>query len=92
MMPLISLDPLTTDTVADVVFGQPDFVTVGCATSASSLCAPRGVAVDAAGNVYVADRGNSRVLAYLDPLDTYAVADEPRERLASSEKTGAFDG
>ena len=45
--------------------------------SANSLCKPFGVAVDGAGNVYVADSGNSRVLEYDKPLaggDT--VADE----------------
>ncbi len=53
-----------------VVLGQPDFVTAGCTTggpSDSSLFRPIGAAVNAAGNVYVAEVFNSRVLVYLDP-------------------------
>jgi len=87
---LIYLDPIdfatrkNTDTVADVVLGQPDFIenncnagAFGCAPSgASTLAGPSvGVAVDAAGNVYVADTSNNRVLVYLDPLNSDAVAD-----------------
>lgn len=63
--------PLTTDKVADVVFGQPDFATVGCNTgglSATSLCNPFGVAADLAGSIYVADSTNNRVLEYDSPL------------------------
>ena len=33
-------------------------------TASSTLSNPMGVAVDAAGNVYIADTGNSRVLKY----------------------------
>jgi DNA-binding beta-propeller fold protein YncE len=36
----------------------------GCGLSATSLCSPSGVAVDSAGNVYVADTANNRVLEY----------------------------
>jgi sugar lactone lactonase YvrE len=71
-------DPLNTDTVADRVFGQPDFTTGGfpcAAPSAASLCEPIGVEVDAAGNLYVADLGYNRVLAYASPLTTDTAAD-----------------
>ncbi len=70
--------PLTTDTVADVVLGQPDFTSNTAnngGVSASSLHVSREVAVDATGNVYVADTGNHRVLVYLDPQNTDTVAD-----------------
>jgi uncharacterized repeat protein (TIGR01451 family) len=71
--------PLTTDTVADRVFGQPNFTSAaGCnlgGISASSLCDTEAVAVDAAGNLYVADVGNNRVLEYNIPLTTDTVAD-----------------
>jgi Ca2+-binding RTX toxin-like protein len=72
--------PLTSDTVADRVFGQPNFVTppIACNTggvSASSLCEPTGVAVDGAGNLYVADHFNDRVLEYDSPLTADTAAD-----------------
>jgi len=70
--------PLTTDTVADVVLGQPNFTSNTAnngGISASSLNNPREVAGDTAGNVYVADVGNHRVLVYLDPQNTDTVAD-----------------
>jgi len=54
---------------ADLVIGQPDFISNDCnSTSASNLCAPLGVAVDASGNLYVADSENSRVLEYTNPF------------------------
>jgi sugar lactone lactonase YvrE len=67
--------PLTTDMVADRVFGQPNFTTSSCGVGASSLCLPLGVAVDSAGNLYVADKNHSRVLEYNTPLTTDTVAD-----------------
>ena len=54
---------------ADLVIGQPDFISYGCvAATASSLCAPTAAAVDASGNLYVADLDNSRVLEYTNPF------------------------
>jgi hypothetical protein len=70
--------PLTTDTVADLVIGQPDFATGTCNTggiSASSLCTPLGLALDAAANLYVSDSSNNRVLEYDTPLAGNTVAD-----------------
>lgn len=71
---------------ADLVLGQPDFFTTGCNTgglSARSLCfddSPSretgGLAVDAAGNLYVADSANHRVLLFDAPFANDAVADE----------------
>src|SRR5271166_4096967 len=56
---------------ADLVIGQPDLVSgtsdvdFGCVSaSANSFCNLAGIAVDSAGNLYVADSGNSRVLEY----------------------------
>ncbi len=63
--------PLTTDTTADLVLGQPDFVSGSCdngGVSASSLCAPFSVSADSRGDLYVADQGNSRVLEFSSPL------------------------
>ncbi len=57
--------------VATVVLGQPDFASYlcnqGAAPTAATLCNPRGVAVDGAGNVWVSDTGNNRVLKYAVP-------------------------
>jgi sugar lactone lactonase YvrE len=58
---------LNSDNVADQVFGQPDFTSFGCQDGPNGLCKPRGVAVDAAGNLYVADWNNNRVLEYDAP-------------------------
>lgn len=71
-------DPFTTDAVADFVWGQPNFTGQACnrgnpAPDASSLClAPppgygmlkTGVALDPAGNLWVADTQNHRVLRF----------------------------
>ncbi|MGH8324124.1 MAG: NHL repeat-containing protein, partial [Steroidobacteraceae bacterium] len=64
--------PLTSDTTADLVFGQGDSFTSKVSNigglSASSLSGPDGLAVDAGGNLYVADASNNRVLEYNIPL------------------------
>src|SRR5579883_143599 len=49
----------------DAVYGQPNFTTFNAsAVSSSSLSQPRGVAFDSAGNLWVADTGNHRVLRF----------------------------
>jgi len=61
---------------ADIVIGQPDFYTAvpnypgGTAQSlsASSLSFPEGVAVDANGDLWVADTSNARVLRFPQPF------------------------
>ncbi len=70
--------PLTTDTVADRKFGQPtDYTQCNYGgISASTLCSPEGVTVDAAGNLYVADNGNKRVLVYNAAASSDSVADK----------------
>jgi DNA-binding beta-propeller fold protein YncE len=80
---LVFRSPLTTDGVADLVLGQPDFMTrAQCITAgdpgplpADRLCAPAAVAVDTAGTVWVVDLGYHRVLGYGAPLATDAVPD-----------------
>jgi hypothetical protein len=70
--------PFTTDFVPDRVFGQPSFLASTCNQggnpSASTLCTPAGLSLDAAGTLYVTDQGNHRVLRFLTPLSD-AVAD-----------------
>jgi uncharacterized repeat protein (TIGR03803 family) len=67
--------PLTTDTIADQVFGQTDFISNMCTpqdvVSASSLCGGAfGIGLDALGNLYVVDDGNNRALEYNNPLSS----------------------
>ena len=71
---------------ADLVIGQPDFQTALCnynpaasngiggdtgLPTQSSLCGPIGLAVDKAGNLYVADSDNGRVLRFPAPFAAY---------------------
>lgn len=66
--------------IADKVFGQlGSFATntcnVGSAITASGLCTPAWVAADSAGNVYITDQSNNRVLKFIKPLTTNTIAD-----------------
>lgn len=59
----------------DVVLGQADFnSSVSAAVSAASLSAPAGLAIGPDGNVFVADRGNNRVLEFPASAGTRASA------------------
>jgi uncharacterized protein (TIGR03437 family) len=67
---------VTAGVAADIVIGEPDFATSLCnyptgdpnQPTQSSLCEPTGLAVDTNGNLYVADRGNGRVLRFPAPF------------------------
>lgn len=50
---------------ANAVLGQVDFVSNGKGTSASKLANPISLAADKNGNLYVGERGSSRVLIFL---------------------------
>jgi sugar lactone lactonase YvrE len=63
---------ILTNAAADLVLGQLDFTHGSCnqgqsAPQAQTLCSPDGVAVDPAGNVYVTDFFNNRVVEYNTP-------------------------
>ena len=66
-------DSFSNGAAADLVIGQPDFLSSKCnwsyaAVSANSLFDPAGVALDWAQNLYVADDYNNRVLEYTNPF------------------------
>ena len=64
---------LTKGNQADLVIGQRDFVSnlnLGPGTSLTSgLTLPSSVAVDSAGNLYVLDNGNNRIVRYPNPFN-----------------------
>ncbi len=71
-------DPFGTDVVADGILGQPtydDNAPNPAGASARTLHRPSGLAIDAAGNLYVADTRNHRVLRFDRPVVSDDVAD-----------------
>jgi uncharacterized protein (TIGR03437 family) len=74
---------------ADIVIGQPDFqqVLVNYPSNdpnqpnASGLFLPTGLAVDSDGNLYVADRGNGRVLRFPQPFANYTAGTPEKANL-----------
>ena len=67
---LLYINHLTSDPIADRVFGQPNFTTTACSTGASGLCGPHRVRVDNRGQLLVSDSDNNRVLEYSNPLSS----------------------
>lgn len=68
-------DPRTTDTTPDAVYGQPGYLSRlpnqgNASPSATTLDNPLGMAFDGAGNLYVADFDNHRLLVYNAPAKT----------------------
>ncbi len=59
-------------TPPDIIIGQVNNFSIGCnsagSPSAASLCLPVGLTLDSSGNLYVADAGNNRVLAFAAPF------------------------
>lgn len=62
--------PLKTGEAAALVLGQPNFMSETCVSppTASSLCGPIGVAIDASNFLWVADTQNNRVMRYPAPV------------------------
>ena len=55
---------MTNGAAAEAVLGQPNFTQNSNGLSATTLWQPAGMAMDAAGNLWVADERNNRVLRY----------------------------
>jgi FG-GAP-like repeat/NHL repeat len=67
--------PFTNNMAADLVIGQPDFVSFAYPNvSAGTLNSPIGVAIDRGGNLLVADGAYARVLRFPAPLATAMAA------------------
>lgn len=60
--------PVSTGQAADIVLGQTDFTSSGYATSASGLNYPIKAVADKAGNLWVAECSNNRVVEYQAPF------------------------
>lgn len=54
----------TNGAAADGVLGRPNLTSGGFGTTATTFFSPQGIAVDASGNLYVADGSNNRVLRF----------------------------
>lgn len=68
---LLYQTPPTNGEPAVVVIGQPIFGPTECNSgglSGATLCGPLGAALDASGNLWVADTGNNRVLEFTFPF------------------------
>ena len=80
---------LTKGNQADKVIGQRDFSSNGTQGPghdlSSGLTLPTGVAVDTAGNLYVIDAGNNRIVRYPNPFNQ--TTDPPALDLVIGQKT-----
>jgi sugar lactone lactonase YvrE len=71
-------NPLGDTTTAERVYGQTSFAGSACnagGRSADSLCDPRDLFADTAGNLFVVDHGNNRVVVYDDVFTNGGGAD-----------------
>ncbi len=55
---------MTNGAAAEAVFGQPDLFSTDTTSTATGLSGPEGIAMDAAGNLWVVDQNNERVVRY----------------------------
>ena len=66
--------PITNNQPADLVLGQSSFTANIPQTSQTGLYTPSGVSFDAAGNIWVADYNNHRVVRFDNPITNGAAA------------------
>ena len=69
-----SSNALNSGTAASFVFGQTSFTTATAATSQTGLRNPTGATLDSSGNLWVADTGNNRVVAYANAVNLVQTA------------------
>ena len=62
--------PLTTGMAATVVIGQTDFKTTTSGSGNNKFRFPHDVAIDSAGNLWVADKEQNRILKFTAPITT----------------------
>jgi hypothetical protein len=60
--------PFSTGQSASMVLGQTSFTTMTSGTTASTMSEPGDITVDNAGNLYVADNANCRVIQFASPF------------------------
>jgi len=61
---LIFSKPLSTGAAASSVVGQQTFASIGASNTLAGLNAPRNIATDSSGRLYVCDSVNNRILVY----------------------------
>jgi len=66
--------PITTSEAATVVIGQGSFTTNTAGTTSTTLFNPTSISFDSAGNLWVGDEFNNRVLEYAAPITTSEAA------------------
>src|SRR6516164_7357860 len=74
----------------DAVLGQADFTTFGASSSSSGLSQPEALAFDTAGNLWVADSGNNRVIRY--PASVLDGRSAPQADIVVGQKDFGFSG
>lgn len=67
--------PFSNGMNADLVLGQPDFITAAYATNQVTLSNPNGMSFASNGAVWVADNGNQRAIRFSPPFSNGKAAD-----------------
>src|SRR5207245_778571 len=70
LIPLGNVFAFSNGQTATVVIGQGSFTTGTSGTTATTLHSPLGISFDSAGNLWVVDFNNNRILKYVAPITT----------------------